>query len=69
MLSAALDTGYATAAILIFFVLQFPRGGDIGEHSVQTWWGNRVSTRTADYRMTPLRRLAEGEWFGPETWK
>ncbi|KAI0027591.1 OPT oligopeptide transporter protein-domain-containing protein, partial [Vararia minispora EC-137] len=47
--SAALDTGTVIALILIFFTLQFPRGG-----LAINWWGNTVFMNTADYRGEPL---------------
>lgn len=40
VLSAALDSGVAISAILIFFCLQYPRNGDIGATNLQVWWGN-----------------------------
>ena len=40
VLSAALDSGVAVAAVLIFFILQYPKNGDIGIDTVQSWWGN-----------------------------
>jgi hypothetical protein len=40
VLSAALDSGVAICAILIFFTLQYPKHGTIGHDNVQTWWGN-----------------------------
>ena len=40
MLSAALDSGVAVGAVLIFFCLQYPKNGNIGLDNVQTWWGN-----------------------------
>lgn len=40
VLSAALDAGVAVMAILIFFILQYPRNGEIGLETIQVWWGN-----------------------------
>ena len=40
VLSAALDSGVAIAAVLIFFILQYPKNGDIGLNNIQVWWGN-----------------------------
>ncbi|KAJ7180290.1 OPT oligopeptide transporter [Mycena crocata] len=68
VLSAALDAGVAISAVLIFFILQYPRGGSIGENSIQTWWGNTVYSNTLDGNKTPYLSLAEGETFGPTTW-
>ncbi|KAK7687136.1 hypothetical protein QCA50_009639 [Cerrena zonata] len=53
VLSAALDSGVAVSAILIFFILQYPMNGQIGENTIQTWWGNTVSFNNADGNMTP----------------
>lgn len=38
VLSSALDSGTVIAVIVIFFTLQFPRGGSISVN----WWGNLV---------------------------
>ncbi|KAK7685220.1 hypothetical protein QCA50_011583 [Cerrena zonata] len=65
VLSAALDSGVAISMVLIYFCLQFPMNGTIGANTIQTWWGNEGFTNTADGRATPLRRLSEGELFGP----
>ena len=40
--SAALDSGTVLAVIVIFFTLQFPKGGKI----VVNWWGNTVHTQS-----------------------
>ncbi|KAK7019514.1 OPT oligopeptide transporter [Favolaschia claudopus] len=68
VLSAALDAGVAVSAVLIFFILQYPRNGTIGANSVAKWWGNVVYTQTADGNKTPLISLAKGETFGPAIW-
>ncbi|KZV66463.1 OPT superfamily oligopeptide transporter [Peniophora sp. CONT] len=47
--SAALDIGTVAALVIIFFTLQFPKGGFEVD-----WWGNRVFTQTADYNAMPL---------------
>jgi len=49
--SAALDSGTAMSLIVIFFTLQFPKGGGI----TVNWWGNNVWQNTADANLTPLR--------------
>jgi hypothetical protein len=80
ILSAALDSGVAVATILIFFCkstlpppftvshvlsgLQFPRRGALELH----WWGNDVSTRTADGRGVGHIQLTKGSAFGAPTW-
>ena len=68
VLSAGLDAGYAIGLILIFFALQYPKNGTIGQNSVLTWWGNTVYTKTADYTGVPYKSIAEGEIFGPSSW-
>ncbi|KAL4071946.1 OPT oligopeptide transporter [Scleroderma citrinum] len=66
VLSAALDSGLACSIVLVFFCLQYPKNGAIGENNVQTWWGNTVFLNTADGRGTPL--LAVNGTFGPTKW-
>ncbi|KAF8195689.1 OPT oligopeptide transporter [Mycena galopus ATCC 62051] len=68
VLSAAMDSGVAISAVLIFFILEYPRGGTIGANTIATWWGNTVYVNTADGRKTPMISLAPGETFGPATW-
>ncbi|KAI0368541.1 OPT-domain-containing protein [Pilatotrama ljubarskyi] len=68
VLSAALDAGTAVSTILVYFILQFPRNGHIGENTIQRWWGNTVFKNTADWHAVPLRVVAEGDHFGPDTW-
>ncbi|KAH8120611.1 glutathione transporter [Phellopilus nigrolimitatus] len=63
ILSAALDSGVAIAIIIIFFAVQFPKGG-----FELNWWGNTVWSNTADYDGTPFITLEEGQTFGPTTW-
>lgn len=64
VLSAALDAGLAVSVIFIFFVLQYPENGSIGER-LQHWWGNTVFNTTADGMGTPVRQLQGSETFGP----
>jgi len=64
VLSAALDSGVAVAAVLIFFILQYPKGGSIGENNIALWWGNNVYAETADWKGTPLLKVPKGEIFG-----
>ncbi|KAF9003028.1 OPT oligopeptide transporter [Cyathus striatus] len=68
VLSASLDSGVAIGMLLVFFLLQYPRGGTIGANTIQTWWGNTVYANTADALGTPLRRVSKGETFGPSSW-
>jgi len=68
VLSAAMDAGVAISAVLIFFCLQYPRGGSIGANNIATWWGNTVYANTADGNKTPMISLADGQTFGPATW-
>lgn len=64
ILSAALDGGLAISILLIFFCLQYPRNGAIGENTIQVWWGNTVFNRTADAASSPYYALAPGATFG-----
>ena len=64
MLSAALDSGVAVAVIIIFFALEYPANGTIGQNTIQVWWGNTVSFNNADGRAEPLQKLAPGGTFG-----
>lgn len=68
VLSAALDSGVAISAVLIFFILQYPKNGEIGLNNVQVWWGNTVPFNTADAKGTPMLKLSKGEFFGPTSW-
>ncbi|KAI0827216.1 small oligopeptide transporter [Trametes gibbosa] len=68
VLSAALDAGTAISTILVYFILQYPKNGQIGESTIQQWWGNTVYKNTADWHSAPLRRVSEGAYFGPDTW-
>ncbi|KAF7301839.1 OPT oligopeptide transporter [Mycena indigotica] len=68
VLSAALDAGVAVSAVLIFFILQYPKGGTIGENTIQTWWGNTVYSNTLDGSRVGLLKVAPGETFGPTSW-
>ena len=61
VLSAALDSGVAVSAIIIFFCVIFP-GGSL------SWWGNNVSSTTIDGQGTPLKALPATGTFGPSTW-
>ncbi|KAK0442537.1 oligopeptide transporter [Desarmillaria tabescens] len=68
VLSAAMDSGVAVSAVVIFFCLQYPRNGDIGATTVQKWWGNTVPFSNADSAGTPLLTVSDGSFFGPRTW-
>ncbi|THG98061.1 hypothetical protein EW145_g7488 [Phellinidium pouzarii] len=68
VLSAALDTGFAISAIVIFFTLQFPHDGTIGSGSLMNWWGNVVYTHTDDFDSKPSLDLVDGKPFGPASW-
>ncbi|TDL28758.1 OPT oligopeptide transporter [Rickenella mellea] len=63
ILSAALDSGVAFALIVIFFTVQLPKGG----FNIN-WWGNTVWLNTADTNFLPLKTVASGQIFGPQTW-
>ncbi|KAJ1019626.1 hypothetical protein NDA18_006103 [Ustilago nuda] len=47
VLGAALDTGTAIAAVLIFFCLIFPKGSQ-SDFASDGWWGNTAPYNTAD---------------------
>jgi hypothetical protein len=63
-----LDAGYAIGALVIFFALQYPKNGAIGLNTIQTWWGNTVYTKTADYAGVPYMKVPDGRTFGPSSW-
>jgi len=63
-----LDAGYAIGLIIIFFALQYPKNGTIGQNSILNWWGNTVYATTADARGVPYKTIASGETFGPSSW-
>jgi OPT family small oligopeptide transporter len=63
ILSAGLDAGVGIGLIVIFFLLQMPKGG-----ITLNWWGNTVWTTTADALGTPLYTMPTGQLFGPSTW-
>ncbi|WWD03927.1 OPT family small oligopeptide transporter [Kwoniella europaea PYCC6329] len=65
-LSAALTCGYASCIIVIFFTLQLPKDGKIGQN-IQNWWGNTVYLDTLDGKggvASAAIHLKEGEKFG-----
>jgi hypothetical protein len=68
LLSAALEASYTISMVFIFFILQYPENGNIGLNTIQTWWGNTVSKKTADFRGDPFKTLADGQTFGPTSW-
>lgn len=63
ILSAALDAGVAISLVVIFFSVQYPKGG----FNIN-WWGNTVWQNTADALGTPANVLKPGETFGPSSW-
>lgn len=64
LLSLALDFGVAVAAVVIFFTVVFPGGGQ-----QLNWWGNTVYTTTADFNYMSLKTVPDGQFFGPRTWQ
>ncbi|WVW86393.1 OPT family small oligopeptide transporter [Kwoniella bestiolae CBS 10118] len=65
-LSAAFTCGYALCIILIFFTLQLPKDGKVGQ-SIQDWWGNTVYLNTLDGEggvASAAIQLKDGEKFG-----
>lgn len=63
-MSAALDSGVAVSAVIIFFCLQYPKNGEIGVNTLATWWGNTVPFNNADANGTSLLNAAPGKFFG-----
>ncbi|KAM5532784.1 hypothetical protein V8D89_013581 [Ganoderma adspersum] len=61
ILSAGLDIGVSLGMVLVFFILQYPKGG-----FTLNWWGNTVWQNTADAMGLP--RLVANGTFGPTTW-
>ncbi|KAF6806644.1 small oligopeptide opt family [Colletotrichum sojae] len=61
VLSAALDSGLAISAIVIFFALVFP-GVSL------SWWGNNIQKTTVDGRGVPWMAMPANGTFGPTTW-
>ncbi|KAF1348503.1 OPT family small oligopeptide transporter [Delphinella strobiligena] len=61
VLSAALDSGVAVSAVIIFFCVTFP-GASL------SWWGNNVSSATADGKGTPWYSIPVNGTFGPSKW-
>ncbi|KAJ8473875.1 hypothetical protein ONZ51_g7588 [Trametes cubensis] len=55
VLTAACDCGTVLSLLLIFFTLQFPKGG-----FNLNWWGNTVFLNTADWKRLPLRDVPDG---------
>jgi len=64
VLAAALDTGIALSAIVIFFCITYP--GAV----FPDWWGNTVYLNTADGNGLPWKQLPDNGMFGPPngTW-
>jgi hypothetical protein len=63
LLASGLDGGLVLALIVIFFSVQFPKGG-----LTVNWWGNTVWQHTADFNGTALKEVPSGQFFGPRTW-
>lgn len=64
VLSAGLDCGVAISIIVIFFCVQYPLAGGIGQNTIQTWWGNIVPFNNADGRSVSYKALPESGHFG-----
>ncbi|KAJ6560262.1 OPT oligopeptide transporter [Mycena capillaripes] len=62
ILSAALDAGVALCLIVLFFAVQYPKGG-----INLNWWGNTVWQNTNDAMGMPLL-ISETGTFGPTAW-
>ncbi|KAF2831755.1 small oligopeptide transporter-like protein [Ophiobolus disseminans] len=62
--SAALDIGLALCAIVLFFCVLLPGA------EMPAYWGTTIVGKTLDGAGTAVRKtVAEGEIFGPKTWK
>ncbi|PCH02528.1 Tetrapeptide transporter, OPT1/isp4 [Penicillium occitanis (nom. inval.)] len=61
VLSAALDSGLAISAVIIFFAVIFP-GISVN------WWGNTVQSTTIDGKGTPWKPIPPNGTFGPVVW-
>jgi hypothetical protein len=62
--SAALDVGLALCAIVLFFCVQLPGG------VMPDYWGTTIVGETLDGAQAAIRKVvADGEYFGPRTWK
>ena len=68
ILSAGLDSGVAISIVVIFFTLQYPKGGTIGANTIATWWGNTVGVNTADGASAALQAVPPSCTFGPTSW-
>lgn len=58
VLSAALSSGIAIAAIIMFFALQW-------NNLSLSWWGNNVTGEGCEGSACRLHKLAKGQTFGP----
>ncbi|OSD05888.1 OPT oligopeptide transporter [Trametes coccinea BRFM310] len=61
ILSAGLDIGVSVGIVLVFFCLQYPKGG-----INLNWWGNTVWQNTFDAMGMPA--LIPNSTFGPSEW-
>jgi len=62
--SAGLDVGLALCAIILFFCVQLPGG------AMPDYWGSTIVSTTLDGAGGNVRKVvADGEYFGPRTWK
>jgi len=61
--SAALESGTVVGTILVFLLLQLPKGGGLAID----WWGNTVFTKTFDWLGQPYR-TPPAEGFGRSSW-
>ncbi|KAH9917728.1 OPT oligopeptide transporter [Fomitopsis serialis] len=68
ILSAAMDSGVAIAVLVIYFTLQYPANGSIGNGTIQSWWGNTVYKRTMDAQSVTYFNITGIKPFGPKHW-
>ncbi|KAK7179683.1 hypothetical protein DPSP01_011569 [Paraphaeosphaeria sporulosa] len=59
VLSAALDSSVAIAAVIIFFAVFWTSAAD-----KLAWWGTEVYKETCDWKACPYKTVAKGQTFG-----
>ena len=65
VLSAAMDSSVAIAVVLIFFCLEYPKNGTIGENTILKWWGNTVFQKNGDWVGVADLPIPSSGTFGP----
>jgi OPT family small oligopeptide transporter len=62
-LSAALDSGLAFGLVVAFFGFIYP-----GLMDGFKWWGTEIYKQGCDWQACPLKKVPEGQHFGPDQW-